>query len=57
MRSFWISAIAIKKSGVAESSYECQLCTYPKVSLNLGFKNLIKQDSYLKSATPKIIII
>jgi hypothetical protein len=38
--------------GVAESSYECQLCTYLKVSLSLGFKNSIKEDSYLKSATP-----
>ena len=42
-------------NGVAESRYECQLCTYPKVSLSLGFKNLIKQDSYLKSATPYIL--
>jgi len=38
--------------GVAESSYECQLYTYPKVSLSLGFKNSIKEDSYPKSATP-----
>jgi hypothetical protein len=39
--------------GVAESSYECQLYTYPKVSLSLGFENSIKEDSYLKSTTPK----
>jgi Fic family protein len=38
--------------GVAESKYECQFCTYPKVSLSLGFKNPIKEDSYFKSATP-----
>jgi hypothetical protein len=38
--------------GVAESRYECQLCTHPKVSLGLGFKNPTKEDSYLKSATP-----
>jgi hypothetical protein len=41
-----------KKIGVAESGYEYQFCTYPKVSLSLAFKNLIKEDSYLKSATP-----
>ena len=39
-------------AGVAESNYECQFCTYPKVSLSLGFKNSTKEDSYLKSATP-----
>lgn len=38
--------------GVAEARYECKLCTYLKVSLSLGFKNLIKEDSYPKSATP-----
>jgi hypothetical protein len=27
--------------------------SYPKVSLSLGFKNPTKEDSYLKSATPK----
>jgi hypothetical protein len=43
--------------GVAESNYECQFCTYPKVSLSLGFKNSTKEDSYLKSATPDFAII
>jgi hypothetical protein len=43
------------KLGVAESSYELQFRIYPKVSLALSFKNLIKEDSYLKSATPKIV--
>jgi len=38
--------------GVAESSYECQFYTYPKVSLSPSFKNSIKEDSYPKSATP-----
>jgi hypothetical protein len=38
-------------SGVAESSYECQFCTYPKVSLSPSFKNSIKEDSYPKPAT------
>jgi len=41
-----------KKKGVAESRYEWQSCTHPKVSLGLGFKNPTKEDSYLKSATP-----
>jgi len=27
------------KTGVAESRYECQFCTYPKVSLSPSFKN------------------
>jgi hypothetical protein len=27
--------------------------SYPKVSLSLVFKNTTKEDSYLKSATPK----
>ena len=27
--------------------------SYPKVSLGLGFKNPTREDSYLKSATPK----
>jgi hypothetical protein len=40
------------KLGVAESRHECQLYIYPKVSLSLGFKNPIKEVSYLKSATP-----
>ena len=39
--------------GVAESNYECQFCTYSRVSLSLGFKNFAKKDSYLKSATPE----
>ena len=43
----------IEKIGVAESGYEYQFCTYLKVSLSLAFKNLIKEDSYLKSATPE----
>ncbi len=30
--------------------------SYPKVSLGLGFKNPTREDSYLKSATPKIDI-
>jgi hypothetical protein len=30
--------------------------SYPKVSLGLGFKNPTKEDSYLKSATPELII-
>jgi hypothetical protein len=42
--------------GIAESRDEDQLFTYPKVSLNLGFKNSTKEDSYLKSATPEKII-
>jgi len=41
----------LKKSSVAESSYECQFCTYPKVSLSPSFKNSIKEDSYPKPAT------
>ncbi len=28
--------------------------SYPKVSLGLGFKNPTREDSYLKSARPKI---
>jgi hypothetical protein len=50
---YLIQTFPIKKIGVAESNYECQFCTYPKVSLSLGFKNSTKEDSYLKSATPK----
>ncbi len=42
--------------GVAESNYECQFCTHPRVSLNLGFKNSTKEDSYLKSATPEFSV-
>jgi hypothetical protein len=41
--------------GVADSSYKCQLCSYPKVSLNLGFKNPTAEDSSLKSATPMFL--
>ncbi|MFM7437514.1 MAG: response regulator [Snowella sp.] len=41
--------------GVAESNYECQFCTYSRVSLSLGFKNFAKEDSYLKSATPEFV--
>ena len=41
--------------GVAESNYECQFCTYSRVSLSLGFKNSAKEGSYLKSATPAVI--
>ena len=37
--------------------YEYQLCaSYPKVSLGLGFKNPTKEDSYLKLATPSVLI-
>ena len=42
-------------TGVAESRYEWQPCTHPKVSLDLGFKNPTKEDSYLKSATPNFL--
>ncbi len=42
------------KFGIAESSYEYQFCIYPKVSLSLGFKNCRENNSYPKSATPKI---
>jgi len=51
-------SFALKPSegmGVAESSYECQFCTYQKVGLSIGFKNPIKEDSYLKSATPNVV--
>jgi len=41
----------VLEKGVTESSYELQFRIYPKVSLTLSFKNLIKEDSYLKSAT------
>jgi hypothetical protein len=41
--------------GVAESGYEYQFYRYPKVSLSLAFKNLIKEDSYFKSATPHLL--
>jgi hypothetical protein len=44
------------KSGVAKSRYECQLFAYPKVSLNLDFKNSTKEDSSLKSATPSATV-
>jgi hypothetical protein len=30
--------------------------SHPKVSLGLGFKNTTKEDSYLKSATPKLSV-
>jgi hypothetical protein len=48
------SASSNTNFGVAESRYEYQFCTYPQVSLVLGFKNFLKDNSYLKSATPKI---
>jgi hypothetical protein len=40
------------KTGVGESRYQCQLCTYPKVGLGLVLKSSTTEDSYLKSATP-----
>jgi hypothetical protein len=42
--------------GVTESGYESQFRIYPKVSLSLSLKNLIKEDSYLKSATPSWLL-
>jgi hypothetical protein len=42
---------------VAESGYEWQLCTHLKVSLSLGFKNGIKENSYSKSAMPKLELL
>lgn len=51
--SFLILIYKAFRNGVAESSYECQFCIYPKVSLSPGFKNSIKEDSYPKSATPQ----
>ena len=43
----------IERLGLLNEGMNANCASYPKVSLGLGFKNPTRDDSYLKSATPK----
>jgi hypothetical protein len=52
-----VALIIQERLGISEAllnqGMNANCASYPKVSLGLGFKNPTRDDSYLKSATPK----